>query len=226
MSEQSAEKVIKDLYATLFNQYKVFCEAMTGHYLRMPTFGPGRESIQAATAAVQAHQKWTSTLGAFLGDFCGPLVASLEVCNTTGEGKTSCEFTEVLDEKYETYLRSPEAVQRIGALVNDFTDFKQRLDEAMAPWLEFHGIPTRRDMTDVYRSNYELKKKCRALEAELQRQQASIETLNRRMQTLEQGPAGSLRAAADSRVPKKTTRKKTSSSGPAPKRTKPTIGKR
>ncbi len=194
MAEPSEENSPKAFLETLFKNYATFYESLLGRYLRMPRFGLGGEPVQEAAAAADAFYQWAEDAGKFMVDFSRPLQEALEVLTQNLDPKAEDiesakdlynRIVAVLDERYDAFLRSPEGTRRVIALVHRFLEFKKRYDHSLEPWFRWHGIPTRRDMEDVYRSLHDLKRKNRALEAENRKMNALIETLSRRVLALE-----------------------------------------
>ena len=95
-------------------------------------------------------------------------------------------------------------------MVDNYLEYRKKLSPVKDIWLKSLSIPTKREMEDVYRGIYDLKKKTRKQDAVIREQNDSIKALNQKIRKLEI-------AISDSSQKKKTS---ASISAPQKKRNK------
>lgn len=195
---------LDSLLAETTQRLAAFFSTAMEPYLKIPPLGLGREAVLKTTAAVEAQQRFVSALAIFLQAFSRPFLDFLQdlpgILKDQAGGIENADdlyrtVSEVLNENYQQFLNSPEGVAQLGRLIHLFLEFKQRLDESLAPVLRFYGIPGKEEMDDVYSGLHRLKKRQRQLEGALAEQQARIEAMDRRIETLAARPARARRPA-------------------------------
>jgi len=221
MSDQAFEELFTQFTEQASKQYANFFEEILGKYMRIPPLGIGRETMGESMAAAEAYQKLALTVGEFIRHFSAPLtdtLASFQELTDQDSGQIdSAEalynmFMQKLDQKYDAYLRSKSGVHEVSALIDQYLEFKQRLDNSMAPWMDFYNLPTKKDMQAVYRKLHQVRRKNRELEKIVQVQQAALQSLSERLETLE---AGSPKPKTVRKKAAATARAKTSKRKPA-----------
>ena len=68
-------------------------------------------------------------------------------------------------------------------MVDNYLEYRKKLNPVKDIWLKSLSIPTQREMEDVYRGIYDLKKKTRKQDTMIREQNDIIKTLNRKIQT-------------------------------------------
>jgi len=223
MTDSSFEDLFKKFSEQAAKQYQTFYEEFAGKYLRIPPLGIGRETIGESMAAGEAYHKLAVAVGEFIQHFSTPLTETLasfqETINKDSDQLDSAEalyaaFMQQLDQKFEAYLHSREGVQEVSALIDQYIEFKNRLDNALEPWMDFYNIPNKKDMQSVYRKLHQLKRKNRALEKTVQEQGTALKTLSERVATMEaSGPKPkSVRKKTGTTTRAKTTKRKPAAS--------------
>ncbi len=194
MTDRPMEDMFKQFTEQASKQYLNLYEEFMGKYLRMPPLGIGRETMGESMAAGEAYHKLAVAVGEFIQHFSVPLTDTLEslkaVMDQDADQVDNAQelysiFMQKLDQKYETYLRSKEGVQEVAELIDHYLEFKQRLDNAMLPWMDFYNIPTKKDMQEVYRKLHQLKRKNRELEKIVKEQNTTLQSLTERIAVLE-----------------------------------------
>jgi len=224
MTVRPIDEMFKQFAEQAAKQYMNFYEEFMGKYLRMPPLGIGRETVGESMAAGEAFHNLAVAVGEFIQHFSLPLTDTLaslqEAMDQKADRIESAQglyniFMQQLDQKYEAYLHSKEGVQEVAELIDQYLEFKQRLDNAMVPWMDFYNIPSKKDMQEVYRKLHQLRRKNRELEKTVQAHQVALKSLTERLETLEAASSNS-----------KTVRKKAASTARAktPKR-KPAVKK-
>lgn len=175
-----------------------------GKYLEAPQLGISREALEQLNSAISAYHIFLGETGEFLSTFGTPLKQALDLLQqaikdreqTKQEFKSAkevCNYAvKILDTEYDDWLKSPEGVQRVANVVDKYLDFRRKLVPVRDNWLKTLAIPTQREMADVYKGIYELKKKSRQQDALIRKQSDTIKKLNRKIRKLEMSVAGSL----------------------------------
>ncbi|MCP4578272.1 MAG: hypothetical protein GY846_18535 [Deltaproteobacteria bacterium] len=186
-----------ELYQKMTQRYLAFYEESVGKFLSIPQFGIHRESLQETMAAMDAYYRFMAVVGDFLLKFNIPLKDGLEVLvgtikerEGTGNGFKSAKeiydfAVNILDEKYDRYIKSPEGVQIVVNVVEKYLDFKKKSDVVKDIWFKSLSIPTSKEMEDVYKGIYDLRKKTRKQETIIRDHEALINNLNQKVLALE-----------------------------------------
>lgn len=185
------------LYHKMTQRYLAFYEESVGKFLSIPQFGIHRESLHQTMTAMDAYYRFMAAIGDFLVKFNIPLKDGLETLvdaikerEGTEKGFKSAKeiydfAVNILDEKYDRYIKSPEGVQIVVDVVEKYLDFKKKSDVVKDILFKFLSIPTSKEMEDVYRGIYDLRKKTRKQEAIIRDHEALINSLNRKVLALE-----------------------------------------
>jgi len=191
------DETLKDMYHDMTRRYFSFYEESVGRVLKTPQFGISRESVQQAMAATDAYHRFLLALGDFTIKFNIPLKDAFEELmrtvkereGTDEDFKSAREIYDaavsLLDEEYDAHIKSPQGVQMVVDVVEKYLDFKKKADIVNDIWLKSLSIPTSREMEDVYRGIYELKRKMRQQALVIRDHETRIENLNQKVQALE-----------------------------------------
>jgi class III poly(R)-hydroxyalkanoic acid synthase PhaE subunit len=201
-AREGSDETLNEIHAHMSDHLLEMYHEIIGKYLAAPQFGIPRETIQQINSAITAYHKFLGTAGDFLIMFSTPLKKSMDHLQQaikdkerTNEGfksaKEAYNFTvNILDKAYDDWLKSPEGVQSVVNLVNEYLDYRKKLNPVRDSWLKSLSIPTKREMEDVYRGIYDLKKKTRQQDAIIREQNMIIKTLTRKLQTMEDSLSG------------------------------------
>ena len=188
---------LNEIYEKMTRRYLAFYEESMGKFLSVPQFGIPRESLQQVMAAVDAYYRFMVAIGDFLLKFNIPLKDAFEVLTKTvkeredsGEGFKSAKeiydfAVNMLDEKYDAHIKSPEGVKIVVDVVEKYLDFKKKSDAVRDSCFKSLSIPTSKEMEDVYRGIYDLRKKTRKQESLIRDHEALINNLNQKVLALE-----------------------------------------
>ncbi|MCG6879827.1 MAG: hypothetical protein LJE96_11875 [Deltaproteobacteria bacterium] len=191
------DATLKDIYHDMTRRTFSFYEESVGRFFKTPQFGITRESFQQAMAATDAFNRFLLALGDFTIKFNIPLKDAFEELMRTvkekdGTGEDFKSAREIydaavslLDEKYDAHIKSPEGVQMVVDVVEKYLNFKKKADIVNDIFLKSLSIPTSREMEDVYRGIYELKRKMRQQASVIRDHEVRIENLNQKVQALE-----------------------------------------
>lgn len=188
---------LNEIYHKMIRRYLAFYEESVGKFLSVPQFGIPRESLQQTMAAMDAYYRFMGAVGDFLVKFNIPLKDALENLldaikerEDTDDGFKSAKeiydfAVNILDERYDRYIKSPQGVQIVVDVVEKYLDFKKKSDAVKDIWFKSLSIPTSKEMEDVYRGIYDLRKKTRKQETIIRDHEALIDGLNRKVLALE-----------------------------------------
>jgi len=176
---EGSDENLNEIHAHMSDHLLELYQECVGKYLTAPQFGIPREALQQINSAISANHKFMGAVGDFLIMFSTPFKRSMDILQQAikdreraGEGFKSAKevynfAVKIFDKEYDDWLKSPAGVQ-----VKDI-------------WLKSLSIPTQREMEDVYRGIYDLKKKTRKQDAMIREQNDIIKALNRRLKTIE-----------------------------------------
>ena len=208
---EDSEEKLNEIHNKMSQHLLDLYQNSVGKYLAAPQFGIPREALQQLNNGVSAYHKFMGALGDFSVMFSKPLKRSMDVLRKaledqeeTGEGFNSARdvynfAVKIFDKEYDVWLKSPEGVQSVANIVDKYLEYKQNLNPVRDTWFKSLSIPTKKEMADVYRGIYDLRKKSRQQDAIIREQADSIKKLNRKIKKLETLLAESL--------PKKKTAK-------------------
>lgn len=173
------------------------CERTIGRLLQVPSLGFTREHNDRVAKTLDSwlHLCRTSfecrlALGAVWVRALEELVAELESLSAKGESVRTLPdllalWTEVGERAMVEDLGSDEYARVQGRFLNAAMAFRLREREMVEPLFQASHIPTRREMEEVTRGIYELRKEVRRLERRLEEGEGRPEAPRR-----EQPPAG------------------------------------
>ena len=170
-------------------------EDTLGRVLRAPTFGFFREFSERANRTADAYVRFNAALSQYFVPFYQTgLRAGEKVFQRLMEFKGKEVTPQTLREFYRIWwtinedvhfqmFRSEEFTRLLGEVVRAGLLFKKQFDELSDEIVGLTNLPTKKEMDEVYRSMYELKKEIRS-------QKRAIQELERRL-AVEVSQAGS-----------------------------------
>lgn len=186
-----------EIRSKLSQHWQALYQESIGKYLEAPQLGISREALERFNSAISAYHNFLGETGDFLATFGTPLNKAMDILpqaikdreQTEGEFNSAGEvynFTvEILDKAYDDWLKSPEGVESVANVVDKYLDYRKKLNPVKDYWFKSLSIPTQREMTDVYKGIYDLKKKSRQQDAVIRKQSDTIKKLNNRIRKLE-----------------------------------------
>jgi hypothetical protein len=196
-----SDEQLDEIYDNLSKHWLKLYQESIGKYLAAPQFGIQREALQQFNASIAAYHRFMGAGGDFLVMFGKPLKKSMDIIQKTlqDEERMNTEFSsakdvynfavKILDKEYDNWLKSPEGVQSVAAMVEKYTEYKQSLNPVRDNLLKSMAVPTKAEMEDVYKGIYELRKKSRQQEAVIREQNESIKKLTAKIHKLEKSMA-------------------------------------
>jgi class III poly(R)-hydroxyalkanoic acid synthase PhaE subunit len=158
-----------------FEAFREIYEKEFQRFFHVPPIGLARFYQERANRAVDKYNLFQSALSEFIYTFYAPLEKSAAVMQEKIEemvkkGEVSDNYKEyysmwvkILESHYEQLLKSPEYISVLDKTINSLVEYRNARDEMMYDFLKNLPIPTNRDMDDLYKEFYELKKKVREL---------------------------------------------------------------
>ncbi|MFP3867770.1 MAG: poly(R)-hydroxyalkanoic acid synthase subunit PhaE [Desulfobacteraceae bacterium] len=144
-------------------------------WLNLPQLGPGRLSQEKITRMVDRSIRFQGALADFIYLIYLPFEKSLSVmqaklAETAREGELTEDFKvyykmwiKLLEGHYLTLLQSPEYLQALSQTLKALEDFTVAKQELLVEALRTLPIPTNKDMDELYRELYLLKKQVKEL---------------------------------------------------------------
>lgn len=193
----ATDAMLHEVTNKLTQHYLNLYQANIGKFVGMPRFGIQREAQHQIMAAIDSYHRFMGAVGDFLVKFSMPLKDAMDMLQqdikdreAAGEDfKSAKEIYDfainILEAKYDTYIKSPEGVQNVVDVVEKYVDYKKKQNIARDIWFRSLSIPTRKEMEDVYKGIYDLKKKTRKQDALIREQKKIIKALKRKLQNVE-----------------------------------------
>lgn len=202
---EASDEDLNEIYNKMTQDYLDLYQENVGKYLAIPQFGIPRESIHQILTAIDSYHRFMGSIGDFLVKFNTPLKDSLEILDQAIKDREKADAgfksakdvynfaVNILDKKYDDFLKSPEGVRGVVDVVEKYAKYKHELNAAIEIWFKSLSIPTKREMEDVFKGIYDLKKKVRKQEAAIREQDNTIQSLNRKIRELDSILSGTLR---------------------------------
>ncbi len=154
--------------------------------LRVPQVGLTRFYQEKMNRLVDQFASYQGAMGAFQNLLCLPLEKSLQEVRArlekdkkekhSGDLKEYYSYwIQVLEGHYMQLFQSPEWNWTLCRLVDEASSFRMSKDEIMMDFLQFLPIPTNRDMDEVYKELYTLKKMVKELAKKLSNQEQVLQ---------------------------------------------------
>jgi class III poly(R)-hydroxyalkanoic acid synthase PhaE subunit len=158
-----------------FKEWTAFYESEIQPILGMPQVGLIRSYQERANEALDKCNRAQVAIAEFLHLLSLPVEKSVGVMQEkleeqAKEGKLSENFKDyynmwikILEGHYMNLYQSPEYVQSMGTTLNAVKEFKEAQEEVLIDMLQSLPIPTNKDMDQLYKEFYVLKKTVKAM---------------------------------------------------------------
>ncbi len=165
--DQNAFTLWNELYEKEFRQF-----------LHLPQLGLTRFYQERVGRTVDEFNIFQAKLAEFLHIFFLPMEKSSKVMQEkltemaeAGELPDDSKayyqmWIKILEGHYMTLFKSPEYASAMGQTLNALEDYKMTSEKVIEDILEMFPVPTQKDMDELYKEIYLLKKKVKALEKE------------------------------------------------------------
>jgi class III poly(R)-hydroxyalkanoic acid synthase PhaE subunit len=168
------EKLDQNVFA-LWNE---LYEKEFRQFLHLPKLGLTRFYQERAGRAVDEFNIFQAKVAEFLHIFFLPMEKSTKVMQDkitemaeAGELPDDTKdyyqmWIKILEGHYMTLFKSPEYADAMAQALTALEDYKMTSEKVIEDFLEMFPVPTQKDMDELYREIYLLKKKVKALEKE------------------------------------------------------------
>jgi class III poly(R)-hydroxyalkanoic acid synthase PhaE subunit len=158
-----------------FREWFRLYEQEAWNSFRMPPLGIAREYQERTNRVVEAYNRFQSAMAQFLYLTSLPMEKSLqgireEIASLAGSETPAREFKVlyqkwigVLEEKYIALLGSKEYIEVMNRAIEAFSAFNTARSLWMEDYLKMLSVPTQREMDDLARDLYRLKKEVKEL---------------------------------------------------------------
>ncbi|MCU0572411.1 MAG: hypothetical protein MUC41_05395 [Syntrophobacteraceae bacterium] len=175
----------ENLDEDLFKGWMEFYEKEIQPILNAPQLGLNRFYQQRIHQTIDKFNLHQAALADFMRLFFLPIEKSLRVMEKelerlSAEGKLSENFKDyydmwikVLEGHYMTLFKSPDYLDSLVRTLNTAQDYKMAQHQMLADLLQALPIPTNKDMDELYKEIYLLKKKVKELSSKMETQRIS-----------------------------------------------------
>lgn len=179
LSEGTEPYKFEDLDHEVFTKWFELYEQEVQPYLKVPQLGLTRFYQERTNQFADKYNLYQAALGELMYLIYVPLEKSVKVMRDKFEeqaehGQLSENFKEyynmwikILEGHYMTLFKSPEYLQSLSRALTAVADYKTAQHQMLTDLLQALPIPTHRDMDDLSKELYLLKKRVRELEAKL-----------------------------------------------------------
>ncbi|MGZ8463387.1 MAG: poly(R)-hydroxyalkanoic acid synthase subunit PhaE [Candidatus Deferrimicrobiaceae bacterium] len=164
-----------------FKAWTDLYEREASNQFRMPPMGITREHQERTNRVMEAFTRVQSAMTQFLYLTSLPMEKSLrgmrEELSTIVKGELPAEefkalyrkWVGILEEKYMALQKSREYIEVMNKAIDAFGAFKSARSQWMEDYLKMMAVPTQREMDDVYKDLYNLKKEVKELRKALEK---------------------------------------------------------
>ena len=187
----------EEMVRQIADNYLQFYREFAGKYLKAPQLGIYRESLHQVLDAADAQHQLAIETGDFLVKFFKPLKKTLKTLDRKLKSKHASEnsfeskeeiynfISGLLEKEYDDYLKSPEGVQDVADVIQSYVAYREKSDDAKDILLKALSIPTSKEMEDIYKSTYDLKKRVRKQDKQIAEQNRLIDSLSAKIMSME-----------------------------------------
>jgi len=167
--DENTFRTIRDLYSKEFQKF-----------LKVPPLGLTRFYQEKFANMVDKYNIFQTTLGEFIYIFCVPIEKTgaamqekLEEMAESGEILDDFKsyynmWIRILEGHYMTLLKSPEYTQAMDNTISAAVQYRDAKESFLCDVLQNLPIPTNREMDELYKEFYLLKKQVRALKRQVE----------------------------------------------------------
>ncbi|MGD8961339.1 MAG: poly(R)-hydroxyalkanoic acid synthase subunit PhaE [Desulfobacterales bacterium] len=193
----ATDEMLHEIYHKLTQQYLNLYQENIGKFVGVPQFGIHREAQHQIMSAIDSYHRFMGAVGDFLVKFSMPLKEAMDMLQEAIKDRQKADddfksakeiydfAVNILEQKYDTYIKSPEGVQNVVDVVEKYLDYKKKQNIARDIWFRSLSIPTRKEMEDVYKGIYDLKKRTRKQDALIREQKRMIKALKQKLRRVE-----------------------------------------
>jgi hypothetical protein len=160
--------------------------------LNFPHMGLMREELDNITETVNAGQDYMTALTKFLQSFSMPYAEGLlEFVKKMKNGQVDWKSLDdkqlyqmaidVFHQKYGAMLRSEQGQKAVKEVIDQYLDFKNKVNTVNERALKRLAIPTKSEMDDVFKEIYTLKKTNKKQASQIKELTKEVENLKQQM---------------------------------------------
>lgn len=174
-----------DVDQKIFNIYGKIYEKEFQKFLEVPQLGLNRFKQERVNRFIDRFNLFQKALGEFAHIFYVPMEKSASIMQDKMEemfeaGEKIDNFKDlhamwirILEGQYMEQLKSSDYTQVLNKTVEALADYRGAKDEMLYDFLEAMPIPTNKDMDELYKDLYLLKKKVRKMSAAMENEKGS-----------------------------------------------------
>jgi polyhydroxyalkanoate synthase subunit PhaE len=159
-----------------FSGWKKFYEQELSQFLHVPQLGLTRFHQERFNHLLDKYNLMQSTVGEFIAILFQPMERSfkelqdrfLELAEKNELSENSKDYYQmwikILEKDYAVFFQSPEYLGVLSKTLKSMAEFKAKRDEIIQDMLVDLPIPSEREMDELYKEIYRLKKRVRDLE--------------------------------------------------------------
>jgi class III poly(R)-hydroxyalkanoic acid synthase PhaE subunit len=186
LSEPGQAYHFENLDQNTFKAWRELYEKEIRPFLKSPQLGLTRSYQERMNEALDSFNLYQTAVAEFFQMLSLPVEKSLRVMEEkleelSREGKLSENFKDyydmwvkVLEGHYMTLFKSPEYLQSLSNTLNAIANFKTARHKMLVDILQFLPIPTNKDMDELYKEIYLLKKTVKEMKKKMAEQETSV----------------------------------------------------
>jgi polyhydroxyalkanoate synthase subunit PhaE len=188
IGKSTAAYTFENVDQEVFNVWFDIYEKEFRQYLQVPPLGLFREYQARMNEATDKFNLFQAAMSEFVSLVYLPVEKSLKVlqdkmAEMADKGKLPEKskdyyqlWLKILEGHYMTLFKSPEYTQAIARTLDAWSEFHVAKSKVLQDALQFLPVPTYKDMDELYKELYVLKKRVRTLERQNQAQQSDGQT--------------------------------------------------
>ncbi len=159
-----------------YSGWKKFYEQELSQFLNIPQLGLNRFHQERFNQLLDRYNLMQSTVGEFMSTLFQPMERSfkmlqdkyLELADKNELSDNAKDYYQMwiqfLEQDYAAFFKSPEYLEVLSKTLKSMAEFKAKRDEIIQDMMTDLPIPTERELDELYKEIYRLKKRVRDLE--------------------------------------------------------------
>jgi len=164
-----------DMDKELFTTWKNIYEKELQHFFQIPTLGLFRFYQERINVAIDKYNLFNESMSEFMFMLYVPFektaqVFQMEIEKKLSEGEFSNNFKDhynqwirILEGHFMSLLKSKEYTDVLNQTIQTYVQFKKAKDDVLIDLLQHVPVPTNKEMDELYKEIYELKRTVKAL---------------------------------------------------------------
>lgn len=159
-----------------YSGWKKFYEQELSQFFKIPQLGLNRFHQERFNELLDRYNLMQSTVGEFMSTLFQPMERSLKMLQDkyleladkdelSDNAKDYYQmWIQLLEQDYAVFFKSPEYLEVLSKTLKSMAEFKAKRDEIIQDMMSDLPIPSEREMDELYKEIYRLKKRVRDLE--------------------------------------------------------------